>query len=57
MTAQGFMDGVAFESSKPFYSVKVEEIGKEISIVSRCEYENILFELGCHKAATCAILF
>lgn len=57
MTAQGFMDRVAFESSKNFYNVKAEKIWKEISIVLHCEYENILFELGFYKVATCAIMF
>ena len=51
------MDRVAFESSKNFYNVKAEKIWKEISIVLHCEYENILFELGFYKVATCAIMF
>lgn len=57
MTAQGFLDGAAFESSKPFYSIKVEKIRRDVSSVFHCEDENILFELGFYKTVTWAIMF
>lgn len=51
------MDGAAFDSSKSFYSIKVEKIWRDVSSVFHFEDENTLFELGFYKAAAWAIVF